>query len=307
MDPKVSVIVPVYNVEKYHHRCIDSILTQTFTDFEVLLINDGSKDRSGEICDEYAKKDSRVKVFHKENGGVSSARNVGLDNAKGEWVTFCDSDDKLLLNAFETFLSVSNECDIVKTGYEIVDGNGNIRERILCKSTSIISDKSEIFRISEQSRYCGFLWNTFLKKNVIGDMRFDNAISWCEDHIFIYSVINKASTVGFVAECTYCYYIDDSKETNLSRKHYIPSDIVYAAKLERKVKNELITSNQCLQSLIETQYEIKIIKAAVESFHLEGIYKTVSFVYKETKSPFKVFKCAYVQFLKEWLKNKFKH
>ena len=87
MIPKISVIIPVYNAEKTLHRCIDSILAQTFSDFEVLLIDDGSKDKSGEICDEYARKDSRIKVCHKENGGVSSARNMGLDNAKGEWIS----------------------------------------------------------------------------------------------------------------------------------------------------------------------------------------------------------------------------
>lgn len=92
-NPQISVIVPVYNAEKYLHRCIDSILAQTFTDFELLLIDDGSKDKSGAICDEYAVKDNRVRVFHKENGGVSSARNLGLENARGEWVAFCDSDD----------------------------------------------------------------------------------------------------------------------------------------------------------------------------------------------------------------------
>ena len=89
----VSVIVPVYKAEKWLHRCVDSILAQTMEDFEVLLIDDGSPDRSGEICDEYAAKDSRVWVFHKENGGVSSARNLGLDNAQGEWISFIDSDD----------------------------------------------------------------------------------------------------------------------------------------------------------------------------------------------------------------------
>ena len=94
-NPKISVIVPVYNAEKYLQRCVDSILAQTFTDFELLLIDDGSKDKSGEICDEYAKKDNRVKVFHKENGGVSSARNLGLDNAQGEWIAFIDGDDML--------------------------------------------------------------------------------------------------------------------------------------------------------------------------------------------------------------------
>ncbi len=91
--PKISVIIPVYNTEKYLRRCIDSVLAQTYQDFELLLIDDGSKDSSGAICDEYAEKDTRVKVFHKENGGVSSSRNVGLEHARGEWITFVDADD----------------------------------------------------------------------------------------------------------------------------------------------------------------------------------------------------------------------
>ncbi len=94
--PLVSIIVPVYNAEKYLNRCVDSILSQAMTDFELLLIDDGSKDESGRICDEYAAKDARVRAFHKPNGGVSSARNLGLDNAIGKWVTFCDADDVVL-------------------------------------------------------------------------------------------------------------------------------------------------------------------------------------------------------------------
>ena len=89
----ISIIVPIYKAEQYIYRCVDSILAQSYTDFELLLINDGSPDGCGAICDAYAAKDSRVRVFHKENGGVSSARNLGLDNAQGEWVTFIDSDD----------------------------------------------------------------------------------------------------------------------------------------------------------------------------------------------------------------------
>lgn len=117
-SPKISVIVPVYNVEKYLRRCIDSILAQTFTDFELLLIDDGSTDKSGEICDEYAKKDSRVRVFHKENGGVSSARNLGLDNAQGEWITFVDSDDKLDFYGLETLANnISVNTNIIIGAY----------------------------------------------------------------------------------------------------------------------------------------------------------------------------------------------
>lgn len=97
-EPKISVIIPVYNVEKYLHRCIDSILAQTFTDFELLLIDDGSKDNSGKICDEYAEKDKRIRVFHKENGGASIARNVGIEYCIGEYIIFVDSDDYISAN-----------------------------------------------------------------------------------------------------------------------------------------------------------------------------------------------------------------
>ena len=97
-NKKVSIIVPVYNVEKYLQRCIESILTQTETDLELLLIDDGSKDKSGLICDEYAQKDERVNVIHKENGGVSSARNLGIEKANGEWMCFIDADDYVRLD-----------------------------------------------------------------------------------------------------------------------------------------------------------------------------------------------------------------
>ena len=91
--PEISIIVPVYNTEKYLHRCIDSILAQTFTDFELILVDDGSPDNCPQICDEYAEKDCRVKVIHQENGGLSAARNAGIDIATGTFIFFCDSDD----------------------------------------------------------------------------------------------------------------------------------------------------------------------------------------------------------------------
>lgn len=107
--PAVSIIVPVYKVEGYLVRCLESLLKQTFIDFEILLINDGSPDRSGEICDEYALKDSRIRVFHKNNGGVSSARNLALDYAKGEYVTFVDSDDWIDADCLKRALNLSNK------------------------------------------------------------------------------------------------------------------------------------------------------------------------------------------------------
>ena len=117
-NPKISVIIPVYNAEKYLERCVDSILAQTFTDFELLLIDDGSKDKSGEICDEYAKKDNRVKVFHKENGGVSSARQFGVEKAIGKYSIHVDCDDLVSEQMLEEMYRTAE-----KDGYDIVIAN----------------------------------------------------------------------------------------------------------------------------------------------------------------------------------------
>lgn len=117
---KLSVIIPVYNSEKYLNECIDSVLSQDFEDFELLLINDGSTDKSGKICDEYAKKDKRVNVFHKENGGVSSARNLGLKYAKGEWIAFVDSDDRVSIGFFNCFKGKNPTEDWLFFGIEVV-------------------------------------------------------------------------------------------------------------------------------------------------------------------------------------------
>ena len=115
--PFISIIVPVYKAEQTLSRCLDSILVQTFTDFELLLIDDGSPDASGVICDEYALKDSRIRVFHKENGGVGSARNLGLDNARGEWICFVDSDDWIKECFLSEFCTNIDGVDLVISGY----------------------------------------------------------------------------------------------------------------------------------------------------------------------------------------------
>lgn len=111
MQPKVSIIVPIYKAEEYLHHCVNSILAQTFADFELLLVNDGSPDKSGEICNEYAKKDSRVRVCHKEYGGVSSARQCGLDHARGEYTIHADPDDWVEANMLEALYSKAKEDD----------------------------------------------------------------------------------------------------------------------------------------------------------------------------------------------------
>lgn len=140
----ISIIVPVYNVEKYIRRCVDSIIVQTYKDWELLLIDDGSPDNSGKICDEYASKDSRIKVFHKENGGVSSARNLGLEKANGEWIVFVDSDDILREDALDIMKNRANGTDMSFFNYNIKfeSGKENHQDKLERKisSTQLINE-----------------------------------------------------------------------------------------------------------------------------------------------------------------------
>lgn len=140
----ISIIIPIYKAERYLSKCVDSILAQTYADWELLLVDDGSPDNSGELCDEYAAKDKRIKVFHKENGGVSSARNLGLEMMAGEWVTFVDADDWIASDTLERCSTYFNEYEIVRFSMKMVydeqDDSKN-RNYIIQSSNS----KEEIF------------------------------------------------------------------------------------------------------------------------------------------------------------------
>lgn len=203
--PKVSVIVPVYNAENYLHRCVDSILTQTFTDFELLLINDGSKDSSGKICDEYAANDSRVQVFHKENEGVSSARNLGLDNANGEWISFIDSDDWIS----ENYLNIMNSpirSDLV-VGAIFFKRSENI---------SYLSDDSAFY---DEEKFVELILKEitnpllnspcakFLRKSIIEhhNLRFDELLCFGEDAVFVKEYILHINNVQVENSVIYDY------------------------------------------------------------------------------------------------------
>lgn len=184
--PKISIIVPVYNAENYLNRCVDSIVAQSFTDFEVLLVDDGSKDKSGEICDEYARKDSRISVFHKENGGVSSARNLGLDKASGEYITFIDADDFLEKESF----SVS----LFDESYDLIQIPRNRGSFMKTYSHDISCDSHKAFLKHLYRNFYFECWGRLYKRNIVSDIRFDENVKIGEDLLFlldVYDRINK--------------------------------------------------------------------------------------------------------------------
>ena len=198
--PLISVIVPVYNAESTLIRCVDSILAQTFTDFELLLIDDGSKDRSGEICDGYAAKDSRVKVFHKPNGGVSSARNLGLDNARGEWISFVDSDDDIHKDCLYELNSLeANDFKVCN-----FDGDGSKRFESY-PSDSHLSGDSIKFMLDNNLVYTP--WGKLFKSSIIKalGLRFDTKLRLGEDTVFCWEYLLHCSDAAVSDKGLYFY------------------------------------------------------------------------------------------------------
>ena len=215
----ISIIVPVYKVEKYIGQCVESILSQTYTDFELILVDDGSPDRSGAICDAYAERDPRVRVIHKENGGVSSARNVGLDVAKGEYVTFVDSDDWLS----PSFLADAAEAcwtqglGLFMSGFIRVWQDG--RTESSCTPREIGSAKAflreEDYTQLLEANYIASPWAKLFCRDLIGDTRFPSDMRFGEDLTFVFALLEKQPRCLAVSTAYYCYRATENSLTSL--------------------------------------------------------------------------------------------
>lgn len=213
---KVSVIIPVYNSEKYVIQCIDSILSQDFDDFELLLINDGSTDSSGEICDEYAEKDKRIKVFHKENGGPSSARNLGIIHAQGEWIAFVDSDDWVSEDYFELFKNPEIESDWILLNMKSFK-DGVCKNKIEFDNFHLSRD--EFLKAHSLHPHffgpCGkFYSSKRIKEN---SLRFDESMNYGEDSVFNFEFLKSVQNVSSYNQSFYVYR---QLEAGLSKAPY---------------------------------------------------------------------------------------
>ena len=213
--PRLSVIVPVYNAEKYIRDCIDSVLNQTFTDFELILVDDGSPDRCGDICDEYAKQDGRVKVIHKKNGGVSEARNMGLDHARGAYISFVDPDDWIELTMFQETLAFcqQHETDIVC--FEVCErkhGGQYVHYRFDkdCVFTARDATEKILTDIIDNSP-C----NKIYKKEVWKTVRFPVGRRF-EDVATIYKTFYNAEKTGYIKKYYYNYVKHKGSAIDLS-------------------------------------------------------------------------------------------
>lgn len=237
MNIKISIIVPVYNTETYLKQCIESIIKQNYTNWELILIDDGSSDSSPIICDEYSNKDKRIQVIHKKNEGVSKARNSGLDISRGEYITFADSDDYLSPDTFQTYINEIglNNPDIIKVGY-IKEYENNTNEVISINKNAVFYNTWDFHRALENSHYYSFLWNMCIKKECIGKIRFDNNINWLEDHIFSYQCYFNCKRMSILNKTCYHYRIRSINNLSNIKNPFV---IIEAAEKERYWKNRL--------------------------------------------------------------------
>ena len=225
MSHKVSVIVPVYNAEEFLRRCVDSVLKQTYDNIELILINDGSADKSGVICDTYAEKDCRVRVVHQKNMGVSAARNAGIDLSTGDYLQFVDSDDYVDGNMTDTLVSAieRNSASLVICGYKMIDAAN--RECI----QSNYSEKEGLYSFSEILNIFDDLclnlvinttWNKMYQAQIIKEnsILFENNLDFGEDLSFNLEVIKKGISFEIISECLYNYIIYNNGNTLTNKK-----------------------------------------------------------------------------------------
>lgn len=228
MNELVSVIVPVYNVEKYLSKCIDSILNQTYSNLELILVDDGSTDESGRICDEYAAKDDRIRVIHKENGGQGSARNMALDVMTGEFVAFVDSDDYIELNMFEKMVDAAQcyNADVVATSFLMNTPFRQIETETVEKIVIIDGSENLIKEYLTTPYVSGTVCNKLFKSLLWDDIRFPQHRA-SEDNATTYRIMGRSQRSLILPERFYHYVMrEDSTEHNLViENHFVSVDV----------------------------------------------------------------------------------
>lgn len=273
---KVSVIVPVYNVEKYLNRCIDSILNQTFRDFELILVDDGSTDQSGRICDEYKEKDNRIVVIHKTNGGLSDARNYGIDRAKGEYITFIDSDDWIKERYIEVLYNNAVKFKVDISAVNLHKEYDDISERSCDITEGVFDGKAAMqFLYGDMSIYFNVAWAKLYKISLFEDIRYPVG-KLHEDGFTTYKLLYFSNTVYFSNEDLYNYY---QRQGSIMNKFSVSRFDEYEVYIERKKFFEehnlesLARANEKTRLACMKTLAMKIINSDIEKNKRKNIFE----------------------------------
>lgn len=289
MDKKVSVLIPIYNAEKYLTRCISSVIEQSYTNIEIILVDDGSKDKSLSICKRLSQRDNRIRFIKQENSGVSSARNKAIENATGEFITFLDADDSLGKDYIKKLIEQHENYVLTRCR------NDSIKENIL-------SQKSYVEKIAS-GEIKGVCWGYLFERKILNELRFDENTSYMEDTIFIIQYILRIKKVRIVNDAIYNYYKNNDSLTQKSsdvskRIHGYSYSIDEIEKIlkntdynydillnKRKIKlfESEIAKIQSKQQLIEVLNETDF-ATTVNTNDVNFIYKIIIYLIKKKKT-----------------------
>lgn len=273
-----SIIIPVYNAERTLEKCLNSIKTQTFLNYEVILIDDGSYDSSLSICKQFEKRDQRYRIFHQSNSGPSVARNVGLNEASGEWICFIDSDDTIerdylqeIFNAIQQY-----EADVVFLGHYKIHENGN-RDSFI--PSDVENTKMRTFVALSNKDMFGYTWVKCFRKDTIKNIRFDSTLNLFEDEVFTCQVLSNCARVGVVRKPIYNYYIGNGS-TLMGRTHEdycLKCDKVYEA------WDKLLLPEPSKRNLMENKANSFVTRSFYYAFERNVDIKKYFSYLKETK------------------------
>lgn len=280
---KISVIIPIYNNDKYIKKCLDSVLNQDFKEFEVIIINDGSTDNSKAICEKYASKDSRVRLINIKNSGVSNARNIGLQNARGEYIQFIDSDDYIDKNMFKELynISLNTNADVIISGITKINIKTKNSKEVLPISSGLYNKKEVLNNFELEQRKTGlygYVSNKFIKASIINKykIKFDTTIKLAEDLDFYLRLYNNTNNIYLHNKSYYYYYINYEKE--------LYNKVNYFTQISISLKEKkLLDENKCLNNKNKNQ-----INLIITNFCLCFLYDEFSWTYFETKKKFKM-------------------
>lgn len=241
-DNLVSIIVPVYNTQNYLSNCINSILNQSYKNIEVILINDGSTDQSAEICDKYATLDSRVKVIHQKNSGVSNARNTGIKKSNGSYISFVDSDDTIDKDFIDVLYNGFNESiDMTVCDFKITDNNHDLEfEKNIYEPTQkkVLSRKEAVETVLYGKLFAGHSCNKMFRKTLLNKIEFQEGIYVYEDMLFVIEYLLKSNAVLYIKKPLYRYYIRDNSASHGTMSDKKTTAFAALNVIEEKIKKE---------------------------------------------------------------------
>ncbi|PJY99532.1 glycosyltransferase [Bacillus vallismortis] len=255
MTPLVSIVVPMYNVEPFIEACIDSLLRQTLSDMEVILVNDGSPDRSGEIAEDYAKRDARIRVIHQNNGGLSSARNTGIEAARGTFIGFVDGDDYVSSAMFRKLIeeAMENRLDIVGCGFykQSADSRTYVPPQLDTNRVLTKPEIAEQLTYAHETRFIWYVWRYVYRRELLerANLMFDEDIRFAEDSPFNLSAFCEAERVKMLDEGLYVYRENPNSLTEVPYKPAMDEHIQKQYQAKIAFYNRYGLAGACIEDL----------------------------------------------------------